>query len=261
MISENMFSYSSFWIDKVKLLGVSTFVFLLIALPIYAQNSTDMNQNLISPPFIAKTSNFMAMAFQVEAVEAQKLLPEGVLVVPNEEGFATGSLEIYKTDQAYGIPNYTIAFFTIAVKSEASDNGKEGNFPVWGVIDSPGALASFQHYFNFPYSVVDKILLEGSDSGLTSKIEVKGNMILSLSLKKDPAKPVKAEGLAVILSKSQAGELLSVEIPWLAEGNQTDIVKLEVNAADSNPLSILSKAKPFYSQMSSNVFSYSKPMK
>lgn len=257
MNSRNALSF----IVKVVSFGAATLICLLVTLPIYAQNSSDMNQNLISPPFIARTSNFMALAFQVDAAEAQKMLPDGVVAIPNEEGFATGSLEIYKTDQAYGIPNYTIAFFTIAVKAEASNYGKEGNWPVWGVIDSPGALASFQHYFNFPYRVVDNILLEGSEDMLAAKIEEEGNVILSLTLKKDPAKPVKAEGLAVILSKSQVGELLSVEIPWLAEGNQTDIVTFEAKATENSPFSILGKAEPFYSQVSSNVFSYSKPIK
>lgn len=261
MIYRNVYSFTSFWIDKAKSFEAATLVGLLVTLPIYGQNSTDMNQNLQSPPFIARTSNFMALVFQVDAGAAQKLLPEGVLAVPNEGGFATGSLEIYKTDQAYGIPNYTIAFFTLAVRSEASNYGKEGNWAVWGVIDNQGALASFQQYFNFPYRVVDHILLEGSEDKLAAKIEEGGSSILSLVLKKDPAKPVKAEGLAVILSKSQAGEFISVEIPWLAEGNQTDIVTFEVNATDNSPLSILSKAKPFYSQVSSNVFSYSKPIK
>ena len=37
-----------------------------------------------SPPYIARTSNFMAIAFHIEAEEVQKLLPANVKVKTDE---------------------------------------------------------------------------------------------------------------------------------------------------------------------------------
>jgi hypothetical protein len=75
----------------------------------YAQKANSA-MKMLSPPYIARTSNFMALAFQLKADEAQKLLPADVKIKSDDSGMASGGMEIYTTDQIYGVPGYTIAF-------------------------------------------------------------------------------------------------------------------------------------------------------
>src|SRR5687768_13525342 len=86
--------------------------------------------NPVSPPYIARTSNFMAIAFRVKADEVQKLLPANVKVKSDDKGLATGGMEIYTTDQIYGMPKYTIAFIYVEVSTPDSNNSTSGNWPI-----------------------------------------------------------------------------------------------------------------------------------
>lgn len=77
-------------------------------------------ENVISP-YTARTSNFMALAFQLKAYEAQKLLPADVKSKSDDSGMASGGMEIYTTDQIYGVPGYTIAFLYVVVEGNKKD--------------------------------------------------------------------------------------------------------------------------------------------
>ena len=247
------------WLIKRSPFLATAFIYLFVVQSFYGQNSQNMQQKHLNPPFIARTSNFMVLAFHLDLAQAQKLLPDGIIAKHNENGLVNGGLEIYRTDQAYGIMNYSIAFFTLEVKTEESNYGKEGNWAVWGVIDNQTSLGTFKHFYNFSYQHISNISLESDGTIFTAKVGADGAEGLELTLEKNTAQPVKAEGLATILSKSAESNLISIEIPWLAEGHQAEPVSFKINAGKSNALKILQEAKPYYAQVSSNVFSYSKP--
>ncbi|TLX26610.1 hypothetical protein FE904_07085 [Chryseobacterium indologenes] len=225
--------------------------------PVYGQESSATTQ-LKSPPFIGRTSGFMGMGFRLNAHEAQKLLPKGIIVKTDGNGSATGNLEIYKTDQVFGVPAYTIAFFVIEVKTQNDQHSKEGNWIVWGTIDNKEALNSFRHFYNLPHSYSKDIFLDTSGVLHNAKVGNNTEGGFELTLKKIDTQPVRAEGLAVILNSSANNKFIKLEIPWLAEGHQTDIVSFKINPGESSILNVLQHIEPFYSQVSSNVFSYSK---
>lgn len=252
------------WIDKINgmnnvfLYGSFVLFAFFMVHPFYGQDSPMSQEIIVPPPFIAKTSRFMAMAFQLDAEEAQKLVPTDVIVKRNDNGQVNGSLEIYTTDQAYGIPNYSIAFFSVEVVISVGDIEKEGNWPVWGVMDNASALASFKKLFNFPYQYSNNITLD-SDGQVQKAIIGNQDGGFELTLERKADMPVKAEGLASILSKLENGNPIGIEIPWLAEGHQAQTLMFKITSGSNEALKILSNAKPYYAQVSSNVFSYAKP--
>lgn len=243
-----------------RLYKALTLLFICFSMtkPIYGQDSSATTTQLISPPFIGRTSGFMGMGFRLNPQEAQKLLPKGIIAKTDENGSATGNLEIYRTDQVFGVPAYTIAFFVIEVKTQDEQHPKEGNWIVWGAIDNKEALASFKQFYNLPHSYSKNIFLEASGGVHKAKVGNNTEGSLEISFRKNNAKPVRAEGLAVILNHSADSKLIKVEIPWLAEGYQTDIVSFKITPGNSDALKVLQNIQPFYSQVSSNVFSYSK---
>lgn len=97
---------------------------------IYGQTN-NQNMKTINPPYIARTSNFMAIYFYVEAKEVQKLLPASVKVKSDDKGLATAGMEMYTTDQVYGMPNFSIAFIYVEASVSGSVNGTSGYYPIW----------------------------------------------------------------------------------------------------------------------------------
>jgi len=91
------------------------------------------------------------------------------------------------------------------------------------------------------------IIGESGGEGLTLQLGVKFNQ------------PVAAEGLAAIYSRSMKDKVLTTEMPWLANGFEANIVSFVVRPGSSRVLQALQKAQPVYGQVSSNVFSYTKP--
>jgi hypothetical protein len=218
--------------------------------------NTDMK--MTSPPYIARTSNFMAIAFHIKADEVQSLVPANVKVKIDEKGQATVGMEIYTTEQVYGIPNYTLAFIYVTVNSLDSNNNTSDNYyPIWGAMNNDTALQSFKHFYNFPYQQQSVTIRkgaeqvatvgEGNGEGITLKLRTKSNS------------PVSAEGVAPILNQSADGKMQVTEIPWLANGNEASIISFEIRAGSNKVLQVLQGAEPFYGQVSTNVFSYTKP--
>ncbi|MEV4886292.1 hypothetical protein MRBLMN1_004852 [Chitinophaga ginsengisegetis] len=240
-----------------KALTVLIICFLMTR-PAYGQDSSATTIQLTSPPFIGRTSGFMGMGFRLNAEEAPKLLPKGIMVKTDQNGLAAGNLEIYRTDQVFGVPVYTIAFFVIEVKSQDDQHPKEGNWIVWGAINNKEALASFKQFYNLPHHYSSDIFLESNSALSKAKVGNTTEGGLELTLEKIDAKPVRAEGLAVILNNSATNKVIKVEIPWLAEGHQTDIVSFKINPGNNDALKVLQHIQPFYTQVSSNVFSYPK---
>lgn len=213
-----------------------------------------------SPPYIARTSNFMAIAFHIEAEEVQKLLPANVKVKTDEKGQATVGMEIYTTDQVYGVPNYTLAFIYVTVNSLDSNNSTSENYyPIWGAMNNDTALQSFKHFYNFPYLQRSVTIRKGAEQVATVG-ESDGEGI-TLKLKSISSSPITAEGVAPILNQSADGNLKVTEIPWLANGNEASIISFEIRAGSNKVLQVLQGAKPFYGQVSTNVFSYTKPIR
>src|SRR5687768_2275049 len=101
----------------IGLLSLSTASFQTI----YGQTIIT-NMKMTTPPYIARTSNFMAIAFHIKADEVQSLVPANVKVKIDEKGRATVGMEIYTTEQVYGVPNYTLAFIYVTVNSLDSNN-------------------------------------------------------------------------------------------------------------------------------------------
>lgn len=214
----------------------------------------------VNPPFIARTLNSMMLAFNLDAGEAQKLLPKNIKAKSDEKGLVNGGLEIYTTDQVFGMPSYSFAFITLEVINEDGNYGKEGNWAVWGAIDNEVALQNFKHFYNYPYYHEKNIRIEQSGNEFIASVGANGSDGLKLRLTKKAGQSVSAEGVALMFSKSESGNLLSTEIPWLAKGNQADVVSFEINARSNEVLKILQKAKPYYGQISSNAFSYTRPL-
>jgi hypothetical protein len=218
--------------------------------------NTDMK--MTSPPYIARTSNFMAIAFHIKADEVQSLVPANVKVKIDEKGQATVGMEIYTTEQVYGIPNYTLAFIYVTVNSLDSNNNTSDNYyPIWGAVDNDTTLQNFKQFYNFPYQQQSVAISkgdeqvatvgEGNGEGITLKLRTKSNS------------PVSAEGVAPILNQSADGKMQVTEIPWLANGNEASIISFEIRAGSNKVLQVLQGAEPFYGQVSTNVFSYTKP--
>lgn len=226
--------------------------------PIVIMKNRDSNQG--TPPYIAKTSNFMGLQFEVDSDAAQKLLPQGITATVNGNGFATAGLEIYTTDQVFGIPSYSIAFVTLSVTDYRAATPAKGNWAIWGVMDNLESLQYFKEYFNFPYHYEKDILITtvNEERSLVIGNQEKGGVSLRLQSQKES--PVLAQGLAPLYSQLDKGEILRTDIPWLAEGYQAVVLSLEINPGNDKALKILKQAKPVYAQISSNVFSYSKPV-
>ncbi len=248
---------AGFYVLRLVIIGLLS----LFTAPLQSAHGQTNNQNMkmINPPYIARTSNFMAIYFNVEAKEVQKLLPESVKVKSDDKGLATAGMEMYTTDQVYGMPNFSIAFIYIEVNVSGNVNGTSAYYPIWGVVNNDTALQNFRHFFNFPYKVENKISIQkGTEQVIT--IGASNGEGLTLKLQREENKPVSAEGIAPLLSISEKDGVLITEIPWLAYGNQASIVSFEVRAGSNKVLQMIQGIKPFYAQVSSNVFSYTKPI-
>lgn len=220
-------------------------------------NNTDME--MTSPPFIAKTSNFMAIAFHVKADEVESLVPANVKIKIDEKGLATLGMEIYTTEQVYGIPNYSLAFMYVTVTAfDRNNNTSDSNYPIWGAVNNATTLQSFKHFYNFPYQQKNVTIKKGTEQTATvGEIDGEG---ITLKLKIKENSPISAEGIAPILSQSSDGKMQITEIPWLANGNEVSIISFEIRAGSDNVLQVMHDAKPFYAQVSTNVFSYTRPI-
>jgi len=108
---KNQIDSSVMYIKCLKLIVLLLFLSTIIHSPLYGQDE------MVTPPFVAQTSNTMFVMFHLNADEAQELLPPNVKVNRNEDGLATGGLEIYNTDQVSGVENFTIAFLPWKWKS------------------------------------------------------------------------------------------------------------------------------------------------
>lgn len=226
---------------------------------LYAQ-ANNLTIKPVNPPYIAQTSNFMALLFHLEASEAQALLPENVTAKRDDSGLATASLETYSTDQISGVPKYTIAFITIEVIGGESNYGTPGNWAIWGVMDNDTTLQSFKHFYNFPYSHERRISIENKQDEYIAIVGENRREGFELKMTKDVDKPVAAGGTATIFSQSLGDSILKTEIPWLANGNAANIVSFKVKSGSNQVLQTIQRAKPFYGQISTNVFSYTKPV-
>jgi hypothetical protein len=213
---------------------------------------------MTSPPFIAKTSNFMAIAFHVKAEDVESMMPANLKVKTDEEGRASLGMEIYTTDQVYGVPNYTLAFISVTVNSLGSNNETDYYYPIWGAMNNDTALQSFKHFYNFPYQQQTVTVTKG-DEQVATVGESDGEGI-TLKLKSNSSSPINAEGVAPILSQSADGKTQVTEIPWLANGNEASVISFEIRPGSSKVLQVLQGAEPFYGQVSTNVFSYTKPI-
>lgn len=214
----------------------------------------------VNPPYIARTSNFMMILFHLKAGEAQKLLPANVKVKSDDKGLVTGGMEIYTTDQIYGVPKYTIAFIYVEISGEESNSGTSGNWPVWGMVNNDTSLQNFRHFFNYPYHHEKRMTIEKKGTEQVATVGDNGGEGLTLKLRRKTDRPVAGEGLATIVSQSLNGRILKTEIPWLANGNEANIVSFEVRAGSNKVLETIRGAKPFYGQISTNVFSYTRPI-
>jgi len=237
------------------------FLNAIFSYPLYGQESQSEVQEA-TPPYIARTSNFMAVMFHLNADEAQTLLPQNVKVKRDENGLATGGLEIYTTDQISGVPKYTIAFLTLEVEvgGEGNNDGATGNWAVWGVMNNETTLSSFKDFYNYPYHFEEKMTIEQKEDGQVATVRGNNGEGLMVNLRKKADQPISAEGVATIFSQSMDGKVLRTEIPWLANGNQANVISFEVNPGNSKVLKAIQNAKPFYGQISSNVFSYTRPL-
>lgn len=215
---------------------------------------------LIQPPYAVKTGNVMSMMLQLNASEAQTLLPADVKVKSDENEMATISLEIYSTDQISGVANYSIAFVTIEVGEQESNYGKPGSWSVWGVMNNDTTLHNFRTHYNFPYQLERNIQLQNNGTEYAAVIGKTGHRGLSVKMVKDTARPILATGTGSMLSKSPNGKFLRTEIPWLADGYQSNILSLEIQAGDDKVLKVLKNAKPVYSQVSANAFCYTRSL-
>jgi hypothetical protein len=219
--------------------------------------NTDMD--MISPPYIARTSNFMAIAFHIQTDKVQSLVPANVKVKTDEEGRANLGMEIYTTEQVYGVPNYTLAFIHITVNSLDSNNETDYYYPIWGAMNNDTALQSFKHFYNFPYQQQTVTVTKGDEQVAT--VGASNGEGITLKLKSSSNSTISAEGVAPILSQSADGKMQVTEIPWLANGNEASIISFEIRPGSSKVLQVLQGAEPFYGQVSTNVFSYTKPIR
>lgn len=224
---------------------------------ILGQTSNPMK--MTSPPYIARTSNFITVAFRIKADEVQSLVPANVKVKSDEKGWATCGMEVYTTEQVYGVPSYTIAFISVTVTSLDSNNPIDNYYPIWGAVNNASALQHFKHFYNFPYQQQTVTITKG-DEQVATVGEGKGEGI-TLKLKGKSNSPVSAQGVAPLLNQSADGKMQVTEIPWLANGNEAIIISFEIRAGSNKVLQVLQAAEPVYGQVSTNVFSYTKPRK
>jgi len=247
--------------QRLKLIVLLLILSTIIYSPLYGQDEQS-EVKMVTPPYIARTSNFMAVMFHLNADEAQTLLPQNVEVKRDENGLATGGLEIYTTDQVFGVPKYTIAFLTLEVEvgGEGNNDGTTGNWAVWGVMNNETTLSSFKHFYNYPYHFEEKMTIEEKEDGQVATVGGNNGEGFIANLRKKTDQPISAEGMATIFSQSMDGTVLRTEIPWLANGNQANVISFEVNPGNSKVLKAIQKAKPIYGQISSNVFSYTRPL-
>ena len=168
-------------------------------------------------------------------------------------------MEIYTTEQVYGIPNYSLAFMYVTVTAlDRNNNTSDSNYPIWGAMNNDTALQSFKHFHNFPYQQKNVIIKKGTEQ--TATVGESDGEGITLKLKIKENSPISAEGIAPILSQSADGKMQITEIPWLANGNEASIISFEIRAGSDNVLQVMHDAKPFYGQVSTNVFSYTRPI-
>ena len=253
---KNQIDFSVMYTKGLKLIALLLFLSTIIHSPLYGQDE------MVTPPFVAQTSNTMFVMFHLNADEAQELLPPNVKVNRNEDGLATGGLEIYNTDQVSGMENFTIAFLTLEVEvgGEGNNDGTPGNWPVWGVINNEATLSSFKDFYNYPYHFEEKMTIEEKEDEQVATVGGNNGVGIIVNLAKNIDQPVSADGVATVLSQSKDGIVLRTEIPWIANGNQASVISFEVNPGNNEVLKAIQNATPIYGQISSNVFSYTQPL-
>ncbi|MBE8717866.1 hypothetical protein C4F51_11795 [Cellvibrio sp. KB43] len=226
---------------------------------VYAAENT-ATANLTAPPYIARTSAAMMTLFHFKADDVQKLLPDGVTVKSDANGQVIGGIEMYTTDQAYGVANYTLAFFFVQVRGVENNAAEDGNWVVWGKVDNNSALQGFTGFYNYPYVIDKDVSVKRDGSEALAVFDKDGQEGFKLELKIKTDKPFAGEGLANSYSQLPDGKIIKSEIPWLATGNEAEVVSFTVNAGDNSVLKTLQQGKAFYAGVSNNAFSYSAPV-
>lgn len=242
--------------EKIKQLLFLTILTVGTMAILNSNSANAQSKNLTPPPYVARNSNSMGIQFRIMASDAAQLLPEGIIPKVDENGMVVGGIESYTTDQIYGIPNFSISFITIEVKDINQLIGNNGNWVVWGAIDNKEALEHFKHFFNLPFYLEEKIEFQKTENNQSLIV---GNQLIELTLSMNSEKVIKAEGLANNFTKTEGGQILKTKIPWLADGYSAEVVYFKINSGGNETLRLLENAKPFFSLLSKNTFSYTAP--
>lgn len=167
---------------------------------------------------------------------------------------------MYTTTQAHGVPNYSLVFFFVEVNGPETNYGNSGNWALWGKIDNERALKGFKHFYNYPYSLSENISIQRKGNEAITTVHEKNGEGFALTMKVKTDKPFSAEGMANSYSQLSNGSIIQIQIPWLVDGNEAELISFDVNAGDNKTLALLRGVKPFFGVVSKNSFSYAAPI-
>jgi hypothetical protein len=230
---------------------------VLVILLVQTMRANSQQNTLTDPPYLAHSSNFVMMLFNLEQDVVQTLLPPGVKAKINTAGTVTAGIEIYETDRIHGVSQYGIVFIFVEVADLESNNGTPGHWAIWGKVNQKNTLQSMLHYFNFPYSF-DEIKVTKEDNTYTATV---GTNQIKLKLRYNEKQPFAGEGVVNMCSASKDGKIIKTEVPWFSTGSAAELISFEVDPRGNTILEIIKKATPHFSLISTNQsFSYSRPV-
>lgn len=240
----------------IKIIYATLTILFFSIRAVFAQHA--LQEEGDDPPYLAHSSNFMMIMFNLKATDVQKLLPDGVEVNANDAGLVNAGLEMYETDRIWGVPQYGIVFMFVEVKGMESNNGTPGHWALWGKVNERTVLQKFTHHFSFPYQYSD-VKITKEKNVFTGRV---GSDLVNLQIKLNDAQPFKGEGIVNMCSFSADGKIVKSEVPWFSTGVIGELVKLEINAQGDNILEMVKNVIPHFVMVSTNQsFCYSRVVK
>ncbi|MBW1298586.1 hypothetical protein [Aquimarina litoralis] len=228
----------------------------------YSLHAQEQHTKITAPPFMASSTNFSISLFDATPESVKEILPEGMQPKTKENGFVTVGFELYTTARIYGMPKFSIAFIYVEVENCDAKNGTAGHWAVWGNTNNKEVLNNLVSNYKFPYEYSSGIYITSQEDNYSGTITGNEGERIHLKLKiLKETTPFTAEGIVNMCGRKENGDTVLSEVTWFTNGQNAEVISLDITPANNKVLRLLKDLKPFWSMVSKEqTFCYSSPI-